>query len=119
MGEKLQGRWLRESLHAKLPFPSVKQIRGLGSTAHPELTTMIDPPPDPAFTAADGPPYAVVCRGVTKDFGAGDTRVQALRGVELAIPPGELTLLVGPSGCGKTTLISIIAALLEPTQGEV
>jgi putative ABC transport system ATP-binding protein len=33
--------------------------------------------------------------------------------------PGQLTLLVGPSGCGKTTLISIIAGLLDPTDGEV
>lgn len=35
------------------------------------------------------------------------------------IDPGELTLLVGPSGCGKTTLISILAATLNPTQGDV
>jgi putative ABC transport system ATP-binding protein len=62
---------------------------------------------------------AVVCRGVTKEFGAGETRVQALRGVDLEVRPGKMTLLVGPSGCGKTTLISIIAALLDPTQGEV
>jgi putative ABC transport system ATP-binding protein len=62
---------------------------------------------------------AVSCRGVTKEFGTGETRVQALRGVDLEVRTGELTLLVGPSGCGKTTLISIIAGLLEPTAGEV
>jgi putative ABC transport system ATP-binding protein len=39
--------------------------------------------------------------------------------VDLTVPAGQLTLLVGPSGCGKTTLISIIAALLEPTAGDV
>jgi putative ABC transport system ATP-binding protein len=64
----------------------------------------------------DGP--AVVCRGVTKAFGAGETRTWALRGVDLEVSPGQLTLLVGPSGCGKTTLISIIAGLLNPTEGE-
>jgi len=62
---------------------------------------------------------AVHCRGLTKEFSAGDSRVLALRGVDVELPAGELTLLVGPSGCGKTTLISIIAGLLEPTAGEV
>jgi putative ABC transport system ATP-binding protein len=62
---------------------------------------------------------AVECRGVTKDFGSGDTRVRALRGIDLDVPTGEITLLVGPSGCGKTTLISIICGLLRPTAGEV
>src|SRR5947209_3230622 len=62
---------------------------------------------------------AVTCRGITKEFGAGDARVMALRGVDLEVRPGEMTLLVGPSGCGKTTLISIIAGLLDPTAGEV
>jgi putative ABC transport system ATP-binding protein len=62
---------------------------------------------------------AVACHGVTKEFVSGDSRTLALRGIDLELPPGELTLLVGPSGCGKTTLISIIAGLLEPTEGEV
>ena len=62
---------------------------------------------------------AVVCEGVTKDFGQGEARVQALRGVDLEVRPGEMTLLVGPSGCGKTTLISIIAGLLDVTDGEI
>jgi len=62
---------------------------------------------------------AVVCRGVTKEFGDGDSKVMALRGVDLEVYPGQLTLLVGPSGCGKTTLISIIAGLLDVTDGEI
>jgi putative ABC transport system ATP-binding protein len=62
---------------------------------------------------------AISCRGVTKDFGQGETRVKVLRGIDLELPYGELALLVGPSGCGKTTLISIIAGLLDVTQGEV
>ena len=64
-------------------------------------------------------PYAVVCRQVVKDFGTGDARVQALRGVDVDIRYGEMTLLVGPSGCGKTTLICIMAGLLDATSGEV
>jgi putative ABC transport system ATP-binding protein len=64
-------------------------------------------------------PAAVFCRAITKDFGDGSERVQALRGVDLDVPAGEMTLLVGPSGCGKTTMISIIAGLLEPTAGSI
>src|SRR5262249_40282686 len=73
-----------------------------------------------AAMVADGPlEKAVVCRQVTKEFGDGDSRVLALRGVDLDVYAGQMTLLVGPSGCGKTTLISIIAGLLDPTAGDV
>ncbi len=62
---------------------------------------------------------AVSCNGLTKEFGARDTKTLALRGVDLVVYAGQLTLLVGPSGCGKTTLISIVAGLLNPTRGSV
>jgi putative ABC transport system ATP-binding protein len=62
---------------------------------------------------------AVRVRGVTKEFGAGDSLTRALRGVDLDVPYGELLMLVGPSGCGKTTLVSIVAGTLEPTAGAV
>jgi putative ABC transport system ATP-binding protein len=62
---------------------------------------------------------AVICQGVTKEFGAGETRTLALRGVDLEAEAGRITLLVGPSGCGKTTLISVIAGLLDPSGGDV
>lgn len=63
--------------------------------------------------------YAVRVRGVTREFGSGDARARALRGVDLDIPHGEMLMLVGPSGCGKTTLVSIIAGTLQPTAGDV
>jgi putative ABC transport system ATP-binding protein len=62
---------------------------------------------------------AVSCQGVTKEYGARDAKTLALRGVDLDVYDGQLTLLVGPSGCGKTTLISIVAGLLNPTEGKV
>src|SRR6266849_1567154 len=62
---------------------------------------------------------AVQCRGVEKAFGNGGGKVLALRGVDLDVRYGEMTLLVGPSGCGKTTLLSVIAGLLNSTKGEV
>lgn len=62
---------------------------------------------------------AVTCSALTKRFGDGEAAVFALRNVDFEVLPGELTLLVGPSGCGKTTLISVIAGLLDPTEGHV
>jgi ABC-type sugar transport system ATPase subunit len=54
-------------------------------------------------------------RGVTKTFGP----VRALTGVDLDIPPGQVTALVGDNGAGKSTLIKTIAGIWEPTQGEI
>jgi putative ABC transport system ATP-binding protein len=62
---------------------------------------------------------AVSRRGVSKAYGAGTSRVQALRGVDLDVHLGELLMLVGPSGCGKTTLISVVAAILDYDEGEI
>ena len=61
----------------------------------------------------------VSCRNIHKSFGSGEAAVAALRGVDFETRFGELTFLVGPSGCGKTTLISIIAGLLDRTDGEL
>jgi putative ABC transport system ATP-binding protein len=73
----------------------------------------------PAPIVSQAAQVAVRCSQLTKEFGTGEARVQVLRGIDLEIQPGELTLLVGPSGCGKTTLISVIAGLLEPSAGQV
>lgn len=45
--------------------------------------------------------------------------VQALRGIDLSIPAGQLVVLVGPTGCGKTTLLNIAGGLLRPDQGRL
>ncbi|WMW63951.1 ABC transporter ATP-binding protein [Nitratidesulfovibrio liaohensis] len=71
-----------------------------------------------AAGAADMPGGpAVVCAGLRKRYGEGATAVHALRGVDLTVQRGELLMLVGPSGCGKTTLISVMAGILDPTEG--
>lgn len=62
---------------------------------------------------------SIICRDVVKNYGSGNALVQALRGVDLDVYPGELTMLVGPSGCGKTTLLSVLAGILRPTSGDV
>ena len=48
-----------------------------------------------------------------------ESGVEALTGINLTLPRGELSTLLGPSGCGKTTLLKIIAGLISPSQGEV
>lgn len=56
-------------------------------------------------------------RGITKNFGSGETTVTVLKGVDLDLRPGELTLMMGPSGSGKTTLLSILGCILSATSG--
>lgn len=63
-------------------------------------------------------PLAVSCKGIKKNYIIGQTKVLALRGVDLEVKTGELLMLVGPSGCGKTTLISVIAGILNQDEGE-
>lgn len=62
---------------------------------------------------------AIRCRGIKKFYGKGENRVEALRGIDLDIHKGELTLLVGPSGSGKTTLLSVITTILTPDEGQL
>jgi putative ABC transport system ATP-binding protein len=56
---------------------------------------------------------------VHKSFLMGKEAVQALRGVDLNVLPGEMVCLMGPSGSGKTTLLNILGGLEEPSRGHV
>ncbi len=57
--------------------------------------------------------------GVAKHFGEGETRVDALRSVDLDVEAGEVIALLGPSGSGKTTLLNVIGCILAPSAGRV
>ena len=65
------------------------------------------------------PAGVVVARDLSRRYGAGDTAVDALRDVSLAIPRGHLTAVMGPSGSGKSTLMHILAGLDKPSTGSV
>src|SRR3954466_14942701 len=67
----------------------------------------------------EDPPLAVQVRDLVKTYGEGRTEVQALRGVDLDVPRGELLAIMGPSGSGKSTLLHILGALDAPTAGTV
>lgn len=58
-------------------------------------------------------------RGLSRVFGEGETRVEAVSQVDLDLARGEIVLVMGPSGSGKTTLLSMLGGLLRPSAGEI
>jgi putative ABC transport system ATP-binding protein len=58
-------------------------------------------------------------RGLSKIFGDGETRVEAVSTVDLELARGEIVLIMGPSGSGKTTLLSMLGGLMRPTAGTI
>ena len=62
---------------------------------------------------------AIAISGLTKRYGHGDAAVDALKGVDMIVQPGEVVGLIGPSGSGKTTLLKCLGAVIEPTSGHM
>jgi putative ABC transport system ATP-binding protein len=62
---------------------------------------------------------AIELRAVSKSYGEGATRVDALVDIDLVVEPGSLVAIMGPSGSGKSTLLTIAGTLEQPTSGQV
>jgi len=84
---------------------------------------ILNPNPDLELSVSNSglPAQTAVLHGtaIEKEFRLGPERLQVLRGIDIAIPPGEMVAILGPSGSGKSTLLHILAGLDRPTRGEV
>jgi putative ABC transport system ATP-binding protein len=72
-----------------------------------------------AYPATETGEVAIEARGVTKDFGDGESQVQILKGVDLVISHGEMLAIMGPSGSGKSTLLGALSGLDTVTNGQI
>ncbi len=61
----------------------------------------------------------IEAQGVVKTYNTGEVQVQALRGVDVQVPRGEMVAIMGPSGCGKTTLLNCLSGLDTFDAGKV
>ncbi len=77
-------------------------------------------PPQPTY---EGPPPApapiLQVSNLVKELPMGRERLAILKGVNMAVMPGEIVAIVGPSGSGKTTLLGLIGGLDTPTSGSI
>lgn len=68
---------------------------------------------------ADIQKRGITIEGLKKRYGSGDRAVEALKGVDMTVWPGEVVGLIGPSGSGKSTLLKCLGAVIEPTGGRM
>src|SRR5581483_5662477 len=112
---------------SRTPSPSSKRATESASSTESIAATRIAAPrtaavaSSPTCPSLSGRPVrtlgtmaaALAARALTKRYG----KVEALRGVDLAVEEGELVGLLGPNGAGKSTLVKIACGLVRPSRG--
>src|SRR5689334_7938753 len=68
---------------------------------------------------AGDPAFIIEARGLQKIYDTGKVRVEALKGIDLAVRRGEMVAIMGPSGCGKTTFLNCVSGLDAFDGGDV
>ncbi len=103
-------------------------VDGEGTASGLPITTKLVSPTTRPIPAAGGSgaagwpgasPVPVEASGIVREFKSGNTTIQALKGIDLRVLPGEFVALRGRSGSGKTTLMHILVGLDTPTRGQV
>ncbi len=79
------------------------------STPQPKATAPIEMPES----------FAIQTEGLGKVYGKGANRVEAVKGIDLVVRSGDLTVIMGPSGSGKTTLLTLLGLVDQPTTGRL
>ena len=85
----------------------------------PGLSTMSCIPVTMAVVTSEASKHIILAENLTKVYAAGRIQVPAVRGVSLAVEPGEFVAIVGPSGSGKSTLFYLLGGLTRATEGRV